>query len=184
MMPVVRIPDLLFERLQTHAKPFVDSPAAVIERLLDFYESERRPVPAALPVDAAPPVKRYDPNNPPDLTHTKVLAAEFDGVSATNWNDLVDTAHRQAMKRLKSYETLNASSLSNMVGGKRTDSGFHYLSDINVSIQAIGAGLAWRNAAHLARKLGLPVRVDFEWRDKAQAAFPGKRGHLEWAPKK
>ena len=77
---------------------------------------------------------------------------------------------------------LRAASLVNMVNGKKTDSGFRYLSDINVSIQAVDANLAWRNAAHLAQKLGVPIRVEFEWRDKPKAAFPGKRGQLEWTP--
>jgi hypothetical protein len=38
-MPVVRLPDSLYRRLQEHAEPFVDTPANVIERLLDAYES-------------------------------------------------------------------------------------------------------------------------------------------------
>lgn len=184
MMPVVRIPDELFERLQNHAKPFVDTPASVIEKLLDFYEAGQRRAPRA--PRSAPPegpaAKRYDPGDPPDLTHTKVIAAEFDGIEASNWNELVDTAHRHAMKRLKTYDALRAATMSNIVRGKKTDSGFHYLSDIDVSVQGIDADLAWRNADHLARKLAVPVRVEFEWRDKPQAAHPGKRGLLEFIP--
>jgi hypothetical protein len=40
-MPVIRIPDSVFERLQKHATPFVDTPATVIERLLDAVESKQ-----------------------------------------------------------------------------------------------------------------------------------------------
>jgi hypothetical protein len=39
MMPVIRISDALYARLQQHATPFVDTPATVIERLLDACES-------------------------------------------------------------------------------------------------------------------------------------------------
>jgi hypothetical protein len=40
MMPVIRIPDSLYERLQKLAVPFTDTPATVIERLLDAFENE------------------------------------------------------------------------------------------------------------------------------------------------
>src|SRR6476660_1779217 len=104
MMPVIRISEQTFERLQNLAKPFVDTPASVIERLLDLGESQRATGSKIPPARPAPDVKRYDPDNPPSLTHTKVLATEFDGVKAEHWNDLVDTAHRHAMKRLQTYE--------------------------------------------------------------------------------
>ncbi len=186
MMPVVRIPDELFERLQNHAKPFVDTPATVIERILDFYEAGRSaPTKPRRPSSSETPgTRRFDPSDPPDLTHTKLLSADFDGTAASNWNDLVDTAHRHAMTRLKTYDALRAATLSNMVQGQKTDSGFHHLSDINVSIQGIDADLAWRNTLNMARRIGVPVRVEFEWRDKPNAAHPGERGYLAWAPKK
>jgi hypothetical protein len=41
MMPVIRIPDAVYERLQKYATPFVDTPATVIERLLDVFESKQ-----------------------------------------------------------------------------------------------------------------------------------------------
>jgi hypothetical protein len=43
MMPVIRIPDSLYERLQKHAVPFVDTPATVIERLVSAYETSQSP---------------------------------------------------------------------------------------------------------------------------------------------
>jgi hypothetical protein len=39
MCPVIEIPDELFVRLESHAIGFVDTPAAVIERLLDKIEN-------------------------------------------------------------------------------------------------------------------------------------------------
>ncbi|MFC2018733.1 hypothetical protein ACFLU4_02090 [Chloroflexota bacterium] len=41
MTPVIRIPDQVFERLQKHAEPLVDTPASVVEKLLDYYESQK-----------------------------------------------------------------------------------------------------------------------------------------------
>ena len=38
MSPVVRIPEGTYQRLKSLAEPFVDSPATVVERLLDFHD--------------------------------------------------------------------------------------------------------------------------------------------------
>lgn len=59
MMPVIRISDEVYGRLQKHATPFVDSPASVIERLLDAYETNQRQsrvgvTPPVSPSDRAP----------------------------------------------------------------------------------------------------------------------------------
>src|SRR4051812_31117346 len=44
MMPVVRISDELFRRLQRHATPLVDGVSDVLERILDQYENRKAPV--------------------------------------------------------------------------------------------------------------------------------------------
>jgi hypothetical protein len=44
MMPVVRIPDDVFERLQALATPLVDTPGSVIKRLLDMHEPNSRKI--------------------------------------------------------------------------------------------------------------------------------------------
>jgi hypothetical protein len=46
MMPVIRIPDDTFRRLQGLATPLVDTPASVIDKLLDFHESNGGTPPA------------------------------------------------------------------------------------------------------------------------------------------
>lgn len=53
-MPVIRIPDSVYERLQKHATPFVDTPATVIEKLLNAYEESPVP-PTSRAVSAQPP---------------------------------------------------------------------------------------------------------------------------------
>lgn len=49
MMPVIRISDEVFGRLQQHATPFVDTPASVIERLLDAFEATQSHSPQSHP---------------------------------------------------------------------------------------------------------------------------------------
>lgn len=172
MPPVIRISDSIFKRLQAPdlATALVDTPASVIEKLLDFYE-ERRPElkdvtnrPDRITSNGDAVV--FDADSPPDLTHTRVLAAEFAGCTASSWNDLVKVAHRCSLEHFNSFETLRSSTQSNVVKGRRTDSGFHYVADLNISIQYAEANRAWPNTLHLARKLGVPVSVHFEWREK------------------
>lgn len=45
MSPVIRLPEDVFRRLQGVASPLVDTPASVIERLLDHYETSRAAAP-------------------------------------------------------------------------------------------------------------------------------------------
>ena len=185
MMPVIRISDPVFERLQSIATPLVDTPGSVVEKLLDFYESHQtgshiRPATTTVRKTES----EFDPEAPPDVRHTRVLQAEFDGQSAENWNDLVHLAHRRATVRLKSFDAIRAATQSNVVPRQKSDRGFHYLSDINLSIQNVDANLAWRNALVLARKLQVPVRVQFEWRETEGAAHPGKVGLLSWTPER
>lgn len=183
MMPVIRISDSVFERLQTLATPLVDTPASVIEKLLDFYESQqgkRKSVP--VPPDSGPVGKAFNADTPPDLHYTRVLLAQVDGQTASNWNELVYVAHRCAMSRLKSFDAVRSATQSSIAPGRRSDRGFHYLPDVNLSIQNVDANLAWRNALNLARRLGVSIRVEFEWRHNEGAAQPGQRGSVSWAP--
>lgn len=44
MSKVIRISDSIFSRLQQYSVPLIDSPASVIERILDFYDKNYLPV--------------------------------------------------------------------------------------------------------------------------------------------
>jgi len=182
-MPVIRVPDPVFERLQNAATPLVDTPGSVIEKLLDFYEAHQRGRRSRpLPSKSTPVIRQFRGAAAPDLRFTRILSAEFDGQSASNWNELVHVAHRRAMARVKTFEALRSATHSNIAAGRRSGRGFHYLSDINVSVQNVDANLAWRNTVGLASKLRVPVSVTFEWRDSKDAAQPGRRGAMSWAP--
>jgi hypothetical protein len=66
MMPVVRIPDEVFRRLQNLATPLVDTPASVIERLLDSHESLGGT--KTLPASSA----QTEGTNPPAVTTAEI----------------------------------------------------------------------------------------------------------------
>lgn len=105
MMPVIRIPDSVYERLQRHATPFVDTPATVIEKLLDAYETKQLPrglggQPSALPPKAVATTTTdisglfttedelpTDQTEPPKLLTTDVYVNYGHGDNWREWND-------------------------------------------------------------------------------------------------
>lgn len=195
-MPVIRISDQAFSRLQKLAEPFVDTPGSVIERILDHYEKNRNkngpvaPINLASPPLGEPPepyeeeVPLPNPDRPPDLSHTRILSAQFNGqnLSRRYWNHLVHVAHQVAFNKLGNFEAVRPATRSNIVRGRKPNKGFYYDSTIGVSIQRVGSTQAWSQVLHLARRLNVPVSVEFEWRHKAPAAYRDKRGSLDWPP--
>jgi hypothetical protein len=178
MPPVIRIPDHVYFRLQQHATPFVDTPAIVVERLLDYYDEHTRGAMTARPASAEPRATEFDPHDPPDLRHTRVLEATLGTTAVRKWNELLQAAHRAAAERGHDLDAIRRMTLTNICSGERTDRGFVYLADIGLSIQNVDASNAWKQTLHLAEQLNLPVRVNFEWREKEGAARPGETGSL------
>jgi hypothetical protein len=185
-VPTVEISEATFKRLQAHARPLVDTTDSVLDRLLDHFEDAQPRNPAA--ADAATDrvtVIRYTPADLPSLTHTKLRKARFGDreLDRPNWNELVRTAIETGLDRLGSVEELLRITDSRIVKGTKTDEGFSPLGTCGISVQGVDAHDAWRNTLGLARKLGLPVEVVFQWRDKEGAAHPGEIGSVEWTPK-
>ena len=58
--------------------------------------------------------------------------------------------------------------------GKKTDEGYSYLEDINLSIQGQDSNAACRGIVTMARYLKIRVELEFMWREKDGAAHPGK----------
>jgi hypothetical protein len=188
-MPItIEIPERLFERIQKHAIPFVDlSPASVIERWADHYDSsfhspdepaEQPSIPETFVVEG----KRFNPMNPPELFHTRVVG-QLAGRDFNKWNDLVRLAHQVAFDRVGSLDELQRISRANVRPGRHSGhDGFHFVAAINASIQGLDANKAWECALHLAKFSEVAIVARFTWRDNPKAAFPGESGVLEWKP--
>lgn len=181
MAPSVELSPATFTRLQAHAIPLVDTIESVINRLLDAHE-KKGGTPVAGEGGESSNVRQFNPQTPPGLTHTKVLAVEFDGKSLergeANWNGLLNAAVRKAKSKAKSAADLKRMLAVNFVEGSKTDEGYRFLSDIGLSVQGQDANGAWRAARHVAEQLGCPLKVTFLWRDKEGAAFPGVTGQF------
>ncbi len=176
----VELSDATFERLQNHAVPLVDSVEAVINRLAAFYEDSKptRPNPVQAPSTEGP--RQFNAASPPDLTHTKILSVELGGMPLPkpNWNRLLFEMSRQAKDRLSSGDNPRRLITVNFVDGKKEDEGYRFIPEIGLSVQGQDANSAWAGACHIAQQLGIPVEVEFLWRAKEGAAFPGVTGRL------
>jgi hypothetical protein len=185
MPTTLHIPDRLYKRLQKHAIPFVDlTPVSVIERLVDNFE--KSPNGSKASIMAETPVAEYgakklDPLRPPDLFHTRARGT-FGSAAFSNWNDLVRVAHIQAFRKAGSFDELRHLTHAQIHNGKRSDSGYRFVPEVDVSIQGVDANHAWAYSIRLAKYLHVPLRAIVEWRHNAKAAYPGESGILEFAP--
>lgn len=178
-MPVLRIPELVYTRLQAISVPLEDTPVSVIERLLSQYESQYR-APITLQDDTS--YLSIDPYEPPSLTHTRVVKAIINSkrISTPNWNKITNLAHELAVENGVSPELLHRCSKSKTSTKNINERGFKYLEKANISVQGVDANLAWRNAFHLLKDIAISVEVDFEWHEREEAAYPGRKGRFIW----
>ena len=175
----VEIPDDLYKRLEKHAKGFT-TPAAVISMALDALEKQGskefyRPL-----KDGNNEKASFEALSPPSLTHTKVVAASFDGksIKPANWKRLLEAAIVSAYQKNGDFETVRKLAAVNMVQGKKDDEGYHFLPEVNFSVQGQDANAAWRGVIFIAQNLQVPAEVSFLWRNKEGAEHPGKPGTM------
>ena len=171
----IEIQSSTFERLQQHAIPLLDTPDAVINRALDALEHREEFV-TTTGVE-----HKIDPRSLPDLTHTKILNASLEGkhITRVNWNRLVGRILILAMKQFEDFDQLRKNCLVNVVQGCKTDKGFHYLAEIDVSIQGMRANDACEMLVKTAQLFGFELEVIFMWRPKEGAAHPGGQACLK-----
>ena len=185
-MPTVMLSDASLAEAKTIAEPLVDTLESLIARLI-HEEAARRGTSRngnARPVATGDEGLRLNPISHENLAHTRVLSATIDGreIYRPKWNGLMDDVHVLALKRLGSFDALTRASGARLRQGRFEEEGFKYLPDADVSIQGVDANLAWDNALRVARAIGIPIKVIFEWRQKDGAVHPGERGVLEWNP--
>ena len=182
-MPQVELSEATFKRLQKLARPLIDTTSSVVEKLIDHYEDTTGSAPTGTAAIAAA-ARKFSASDTPPLTHTKLRRAAFAGKELVrpNWAELVRTAIEAAYAKAGSFEALQQMTDAHIAKGVKTDEGFSPLGTSGFSLQGVDAIDAWRIVLGIARRLGMPVEVTFEWRNKEAAAYPGELGEIAWAP--
>jgi hypothetical protein len=121
-----------------------------------------------------------------ELTHTRLLSATVSGtvLPRPDWNSLLRDMHVMARKHLGSFEAVRKASGANLKQGRFEADGYRYIAEADLSIQGCDANHSCERAFNLAKAMNLPLSVSFRWREKDEAAHPGKTGLIEWIPSK
>ncbi|MCX7145251.1 MAG: hypothetical protein NT042_03395 [Sulfuritalea sp.] len=196
MAPVIRIPDNIFKKLQNHAVPFEDTPASVISKLLDFYDShpvtqsgsndvkketakQMLPEKPALSQITMAAVKSLGltPIVTVDPTHSRITNARIGDVAATDWEDLYRLAHRKAFASLGSLDALQKQVSWEVPKGRRRGKGFEYgyIEELGFSVRSVDAKTSWKRSRELAELCKVPIVVTAVGANNEQI-------NLEWAP--
>ncbi|HLW72133.1 MAG TPA: hypothetical protein VKS22_16100 [Candidatus Binataceae bacterium] len=159
-------------------------------RRVDLEKQMQAPAPSAarstngapMSTQGRPQPRQFDPDAPPDLRHTKLQSAQLGGMpisGKTNWKTLLVAVVRLAKTKAGNdhAQLQRFLAVPFVVGRKETD-GYRFLSDVGLSVQGQDANHAWRYTLHTARQLGIAVEVEFVWRSKDGAAYPGETGRL------
>jgi hypothetical protein len=188
MMPQINISQPLFAKLQSIAEPFVDTPETAIAKAIEFYllnHNATGPMAGSIPDAAAESgVMILLPDAPPDLSFTRPVSIELEGVkfqkSMLYWNPLLFELVRIAARKVGSTDQLKQMLLCNYVDGQGDEKlGYRYIPEAKISVQGQAANPAWKSIYHIVKTLGLSFDVTFVWEDKAKAAFPGKTGRMK-----
>jgi hypothetical protein len=173
-----------FKRIQGFSTPLVDTLDSKLSEILDLYELHHgkgkghAPPQTIRAIDPRSDGERFDALNAPDLTHTKLIHASVRGdvIRSPSWNALLEKAVITVAPAVSDFEVLRTMTLANIVEGKKSNEGYHYLSELKLSIQGQSANDAWRATASLALQMNMRIEAKFFWRDKPGAQHPGKSG--------
>jgi hypothetical protein len=188
MMPVIRIGETTHLKLQKLAIPLVDNADSLISRLAD---AALAGVPFKMEVNA-PTQDTSETQTPaleenskhPDLVHTKVKYASFNGreIDKPNWNKIAKIVHEYGFSKMGSFHELSLVTNARLKQGSYDKEGFVYLASAGFSMQGMDSNSSWDNCLRIAKKLNVPIKVIFEWYDKPSVARPGESDTLEWMP--
>jgi hypothetical protein len=181
MMPVVRVSDATFANLSALKTWFgTKTPGDTIDRVvreaMEQLGMERDDETDEVVATTSTGAKRFD--TAPGLSFTKPLSASINGksVRSPRWSSILLTMIAQVKAKGFEGEKL-VKELAIPAKAKRyEDEGFKYHADLGISVQGQSASDAWKEVDRLAKKWGIPVTVEFWWRQNPKAQYPGHTG--------
>ena len=124
--------------------------------------------------------RELNPDNPINLTHTRIVEGHFGVEKISKWVELMDCAMRTAQKSGVPFTFLSGN--GNISERNPGHSSFHKIDGTNLWIQGMDSNQAWKRALNLAKKIRADIRVVVFWRDKEGSAYPGEEAVIQWSP--
>ncbi len=182
MMPVIRISDAAFTNLK-HIATWLeaDTPSQTIDRLVQN-EMERlgleRDGESEAENGAGEDILIFE--KAPGLSFTRILSAAIDNGPPikTNWAGLLLEVVRKVHAKGITKERLIRELQVPAKVSKYEQHGFKYYPSLGISIQGQSASDVWKEVDRLAKKHGIPVDLEFQWRDNEKAQHPNRTARI------
>lgn len=183
MMPVLRVNDATFADLSTLKTWFgTKTPSETIDRvvheLMEQLGMERDAESDEVVITNSSGAMEFD--STPGLAFTKPLSASIGGktVHGPRWSSLLLKMVAEMKARGAKGEQLVRELGIPAKAEPYNEEGFKYHPDLGISVQGQSASEAWKEIDRIARKLRIPVEVEFWWRQNPKAQYPGRTGIL------
>ena len=183
-MPHIEIEQNDYERLQKMAEPFVDTPASVLTRVLDAFMAASDAEAIVEAHEIVSGVEEYDFYDAPPLVHVKLISGRIGSTEpiTKTWDGMVRHAVELVLARVDGVSAAKPLLDLNMVEGEKVDDGYKFVPELGISYQGVSAQHAAKVVANAARFLRQEALVEFHWRNKAEAHFPGRFAKLRFKP--
>lgn len=184
MMPVVRVSDATFADLSALKTWFgTKTPGDTIDRVvretMEQLGMERDNETDEVVATTSTGAMHF--GTAPGLSFTKPLSASINGrsVHSPRWSSILLTMIGQVKAKGVEGEKLVRELAVPAKAERYEDDGFKYHADLGISVQGQSASDAWKEVNRLAKKWGIPVTVEFWWRQNPKAQHPGRTGLLK-----
>ena len=126
-------------------------------------------------------VRELDPEAPGDLFHTGVEGS-VGALHVSTWKEVVHAA-----VRISSQDGLSVDELGEIARAQDHDPGLGNFARVegegtNLWLPGMDANQCWKRAYHLAQRVGIDIKLVVEWEETENAAHPGEKALLRWAP--
>lgn len=118
-------------------------------------------------------------NVAPNLSYTKVIRAVISGTPIQNqsWAGILHAVIAKVKdKGLEGEALAQELRIQSHAGTSKT---LRFVPELGISVQSLAAPAAWKEVDRLASKWGIPVTVEFVWKQKISAKRLGKGGILQ-----
>lgn len=186
-MPVIRLNDATFADLSALKTWYgTKTPSETIDRIvkeaMELLGMERDDATEEVTVTTGDCAMPFD--TAPGLAFTKLLAASINGkaLHGPHWSSLLLTMIAQVKAKGIVGNKLVRELAIPAKADRYEKEGFKYHPDLGISVQGQSASDCWKEVDRLSRKWGIPVSVEFWWRQNPKAQHPGKTGVLRSGP--